>query len=224
MMSYADTNIDETDLRPAFELWMVDVVNDPAAHLRFANTLSMLEHVGSVKIARTQSGESITEETLQHLAEETRHAQVLKKIVHGIDAGSAPDYADAWLMAGPSARAYFARLDAGVRAFARARLAEEIRHRAAYLLVTWLVELRASWLYPAYQRALKEGGLRFSVRSIIGEEERHLEDIQAGMAELGIADHPDLPLLLAHESRLFERLARRMMEGSMQNSECKIQH
>jgi len=210
--SFADTiAADEIELRPAFERWMERVVRHPDRHLRLVNTLSMLEHIGSAKIARTQSGSAIDAETLQHLAEETRHAQVLKKIAHGIDPDAAPDYADEWLLAGPTARGYFARLDVGVRSFVREFLAEEIRHRAAYLLVTWLVELRAAWLYPAYQSALKGADLRFSVRAIIGEEERHLEEITEGMERLGIADHPELLGLLRHESALFARLATEVM-------------
>ena len=184
----------------------------PAEHARFVNTLSMLEHIGSVKIARTQAGPAITEQVLQHLAEETRHAQVLKRIVRSIHRPSSLDYHDSRLLAGSTARGYFARLDAGVRSFVRRELPADRQARAAYNLVTWLVELRASWLYPAYQSVLKNAGLRLSVRSIIGEEERHLAEIVEGLREIGIEDHPGLGELLEHEEKLFGRLAREMME------------
>lgn len=190
---------------------MAELPSRPAGHARFVNTLSLLEHIGSVKIARTQAGAAITEQVLQHLAEETRHAQVLKRIVRTIDPPSSLDYHDTRLLAGSTARGYFARLDAGVRAFVRRELPEERRAQAAYNLVTWLVELRASWLYPAYQRVLENVGLRISVRSIIGEEERHLAEIVEGLREIGIENHPGLGELLEHEEQLFARLAGEMM-------------
>lgn len=201
-----------TELHAEFEAWLVRLQEHPAVHARFVNTLSMLEHIGSVKIARTQAGPRITEDILQHLAEETRHAQVLKRIARGIGAADIADYDDTRLLAGAPARGYFARLDVAVRAAVRSELPAGLRSPAAYLLVTLLVELRASWLYPAYQRALKAAGSRFSVRSIIGEEERHLADIREGMSALGLAEEGWIGELIAFEGRLFERLARRVME------------
>lgn len=202
----------EQQVRDRFEHWLHEVPHRPETHARFLNTLSLLEHIGSVKIARTQSGPSITAEVLQHLAEETRHAQVLKKLAITTDAALPLDYSDDRLLVGAAARGYFARLDVGVRSFVRRELPLELQGPAAYLLVTWLVELRASWLYPAYQSALESAGLRHSVRSIIGEEERHLAEIEEGMGRLGLADHEGLGELLAHERRLFTRLAEGMME------------
>ncbi len=195
-----------------FERWLFGLGERPELHARFVNTLSMLEHIGSVKIARTQAGAHITEEILQHLAEETRHAQVLKRIARRICGGDVSDYDDRRLLAGASARGYFARIDAMVRQHVRSALASELRSPAAYLLVTLLVELRASWLYPAYQRALKEANARFSVRSIIGEEERHLADIREGLRLLGLEEDEGVRQLIAAEELLFDRLARRIMQ------------
>lgn len=202
-------------IQAEFEGWLLRLQDHPGRHARFVNTLSMLEHIGSVKIARTQAGPRITEEVLQHLAEETRHAQILKRIARGIGGADVGDYDDGRLLAGASARGYFARIDAAVRAAVRSELAAGLRSPAAYQLVTLLVELRASWLYPAYQRALKEAGSRFSVRSIIGEEERHLADIRDGMRALGLEEDGWVRDLIEYEGQLFGSLARRMMmEGS----------
>ncbi len=200
------------ELQAEFEEWLFRLQERPAPHARFVNTLSMLEHIGSVKIARTQAGAHITEEILQHLAEETRHAQVLKGIARRIGGADVADYDDTRLLAGAAARGYFARLDAAVRSAVRSELPADLRSPAAYLLVTLLVELRASWLYPAYQRALKAAGSRFSVRPIIGEEERHLADIREGMRALGLREDGWIGDLIAYEGRLFGRLARRVME------------
>ncbi|MDB5035389.1 MAG: hypothetical protein JWQ98_2630 [Chlorobi bacterium] len=212
MSFQTEPDADELTLRGAFEAWLREAVRVPLLHLRLANTLSMLEHIGSVKIARTQAGNRITARTLRHLAEETRHAQVLKRIVHGIDPGAAPDYDDRWLLAGPTARGYFARLDASVRGVTRGMAGDG--GEAAYLLVTWLVELRAAWLYPVYQSAMDDAGVRFSVRGIIGEEDRHLEEVEEAMKRLGLAGDISLPGLLHEERSWFRRLATAMMNDA----------
>lgn len=187
------------------EAWLHDAVRDAGVHARWANTLSMLEHIGSVKIARSQAGVAITSQKLRHLAEETRHAVLLKRIATSLAPGVGDDYAEPALLAGASARGYFARLDACVRAWTRNACGVHDRGEAAYLLVTLLVELRADWLYPAYQWVLTEAGLRYSVRGIIGEETRHLADIRGGIAALGLK-HADVEALVLEESRHFARL------------------
>jgi hypothetical protein len=48
---------------------------------------------------------------------------------------------------------------------------------AAYLLVTYAIEVRADELYPIYQDALDEAGSKVNVKSIILEEEGHLEEM-----------------------------------------------
>ena len=48
---------------------------------------------------------------------------------------------------------------------------------AAYLLVTYAIEVRADELYPIYQAALDNAGSRVNVKSIILEEEGHLKEM-----------------------------------------------
>lgn len=198
---------DEERTRAAFEPWLHDLIARSDAHARFINTLSMLEHIGSVKIARTQGGMSITGTKLGHLAEETRHAQVLKKLARRLDPTLGDAYADDSLLAGAAARMYFARLDAEVRRHLRKQPVDADAHEVAYLLVTLLVERRAAWLYPLYQRLVDAAGMRISVRGIIGEEDRHLADVEEGLARYGIAVEDGARGLLAFESAAFARLA-----------------
>src|SRR5580704_9739678 len=67
------------------------IVGDRAAHARFLNTLSMMEHMGSYKIMATQKGPMIDQATLKHSAEETRHAFFFKRLAER-DAGRAMTY------------------------------------------------------------------------------------------------------------------------------------
>ncbi|MNL69421.1 hypothetical protein D3C87_1942790 [compost metagenome] len=48
---------------------------------------------------------------------------------------------------------------------------------AAYLFVTYAIEVRADELYPVYQDVLTKYGSRVNVKSIILEEEGHLEEM-----------------------------------------------
>jgi rubrerythrin len=47
------------------------------------------------------------------------------------------------------------------------------------LLVTYAIELRADELYPIYQKILTETKSKVQVKSIIVEEEGHLEEMMA---------------------------------------------
>lgn len=214
----------ELETRRRFEQWLESVAQCEQLHARFANTLSLLEHIGSVKIARTQSGAAITAEVLQHLAEESRHADVLKRMVAKITVEDLDSYADDALLAGIEARGYFARLDAAVRAFARGSVAPEVRHAASYNLVTWLVERRAMWLYPAWQRLFERHRSPLSVRSIIGEETRHLEDVVAALGQIGLDDPMTLDPIVRQEELLFARLATSMFAVSTAVSDEAVRH
>ncbi len=48
---------------------------------------------------------------------------------------------------------------------------------AAYLLVTYAIEVRADELYPVYQDELDRVSSKINVKSIILEEEGHLEEM-----------------------------------------------
>ncbi|MNY53203.1 hypothetical protein D3C86_1889390 [compost metagenome] len=47
----------------------------------------------------------------------------------------------------------------------------------AYLFVTYAIEVRADELYPIYQDVLTDAGSKVNVKSIILEEEGHLEEM-----------------------------------------------
>lgn len=205
----------ELSTRRRFEEWLPTLVADNKSHARFVHTLSMLEHIGSAKIARTQSGVNITTDVLEHLAEETRHAHYLKQLAKKINGNVSEQFADSWLMAGPSARVYFSKLDVSARRFARAYLPVESRDAGAYLLVSWLVERRAMWLYPAYHEVLQTLGRGFSVRTIINDEAGHLAEMVEGLKRFDLTEHPALPTLILQEEELFRRLIEAMIgEGA----------
>ena len=59
--------------------FLTEIVRQPQTHAKFMNMLSMLEHMGSRKIMISQMNETLTEDSLKHLAEEARHAYFFKR-------------------------------------------------------------------------------------------------------------------------------------------------
>jgi hypothetical protein len=140
----------------------------PAAHARFLNTLSLMEHIGSRKIMASQSEHGLSGDTLRHLAEETRHAYFFKRSAEKL-ARRALGYSTSETIAGAAARGYMERLDAEIlRELAGAESA------LPYLYMSLIVELRAVWFYRLYQEALAEHEQSLSLRSVLAEEELHL--------------------------------------------------
>ena len=112
-------------------------------------------------------------------AEEHHHAYYLKKQISKIKESLCPTYSYEYLLAPASSRLYLNKLDTEVSRYLKSELGlsgAELRF-AAYLLVTYAIEVRADELYPVYQEALDEAGSKVNVKSIILEEEGHLEEM-----------------------------------------------
>ena len=149
------------------------LVRAPAAHARFLNMLSLMEHIGSRKIMATQSNASLAHDTLRHLAEETRHAYFFKRAAERMN-GRPLDYSDRDTMAASSARAYMGRLDAEIAADMG-----EGAGALPYLYMSLIVEIRAIWFYRLYQSALANAKPHLSLKSVLAEEELHLDAMLA---------------------------------------------
>jgi len=155
------------------------IVADNDLHARWLNTLSLMENTGARKISACEDPVSVTYIVLKHAAEEHRHAFYLKKQLEKIGRSICPTYAAEYLIAPQSSRYYLNQLDVSVCRYLKIALGlsgKELRF-AAYLLVTYAIEVRADELYPVYQDVLDEAGSKVNVKSIILEEEGHLEEM-----------------------------------------------
>ena len=155
------------------------IINDNQLHARWLNTLSLMENTGARKISACEDPETVTYIILKHAAEEHRHAFYLKKQIEKINGVSCPTYSYSYLLAPASSRHYLNQLDVDVCRYLKTELGlkgKELRF-AAYLLVTYAIEVRADELYPVYQDALDTASSRINVKSIILEEEGHLEEM-----------------------------------------------
>src|SRR5581483_3696662 len=154
------------------------IINDNQLHARWLNTLSLMENTGARKISACEDTETVTYIILKHAAEEHRHAFYLKKQIEKTGV-ACPTYSSAWLLAPSSSKHYLNQLDVDVCRYLKSELGlkgKELRF-AAYLLVTYAIEVRADELYPVYQEALEQAGSKVNVKSIILEEEGHLEEM-----------------------------------------------
>lgn len=156
------------------------LVGDSLQHARLMNTLSMLEHMGSHKIAVTQHAISIDQPTLKHLAEEARHAYFFKRLAER-EAGHPLGGDPAEMLAPFAARRYFQRLEIEI---VRSTSSCSDR-RATYLVMSLVVEFRAIWFYKIYQSVLTSAGHNVSLRSLVAEEEGHLADMSDRLRAIG---------------------------------------
>lgn len=155
------------------------IVADTDLHARWLNTLSLMENTGARKISASEDTVNVTYIILKHAAEEHRHAFYLKKQIDRIGEGLCPTYAQQFLLAPAQSKYYLNQLDVAVCRYLKRELnlkGSELRF-AAYLLVTYAIEVRADELYPIYQQALDAVASKVNVKSIILEEEGHLAEM-----------------------------------------------
>ena len=174
----------------------------PDLHARFLNTLSLMEHVGSRKIMASQTGPELRQDTLKHLAEETRHAFFFRRTADTLAGRVALDYRRENTVAPAAARFYMGRLDAFI---ARA-LGKTMPGEAAYLYMSLIVELRAVWFYRIYEQVLKDNAEGISLSGILSEEERHLGEMTARLRAIDNAFQTRMRQFSACESERFGSL------------------
>ena len=168
------------------------VVSDEI-HAKWLNSLSMMENTGARKISKYEHPVHTVIIVLKHAAEEARHAYYLKKQIGKLAQDACPDYSYPYLLAPIESYHYLHQLDVDACRYVKNKLGlsgRELKH-AAYLLVTYSIEVRADMLYGIYQEALTKHASKVNVKSIIAEEEGHLEEMQK-MLELF---HPQWELL-----------------------------
>lgn len=156
-----------------------NIVNDNTLHSKWLNTLSYMENAGAKKISASEHKEEVSLLILKHAAEEHRHAYYLKKQLAKLDENLCKTYRNAELLAPNHTKFYLNNLDVKVCRYLKQHfnLSGYDLKFAAYLFVTYAIEVRADELYPIYQEVLSAKQSRVTVKSIILEEEGHLEEM-----------------------------------------------
>lgn len=171
-----------------FEDFLLELVQSPERHAKFLNTLSMLEYMGARKIFKSQRAETLNISVLNHAADEIRHARLLKKAALDLSDGRLEGYQEEELLCGQAARAYFQIVDC-----LGDELSIHLTSHQKYVVTTWLVERRALWVYPIYERILARSeqfrAQKMIVQAILKDEERHMDHVHQYLSrELGLSD------------------------------------
>ncbi|RYE53825.1 MAG: hypothetical protein EOP48_13580 [Sphingobacteriales bacterium] len=183
-----------------------NIVKQHEQHARWLNTLSYMENAGAKKISASEHPQDVTLLILKHAAEEHRHAYYLKKQLAKIDPQACPTYHNQYLLAPNASKYYLNTLDVHVCRHLRKELGltgSDLKF-AAYLLVTYAIEVRADALYPVYQDVLDEAGSRVNVKSIILEEEGHLEEMLIQLKEFSPDWEKHANVAIQIEEKLFQ--------------------
>lgn len=185
---------------------LMQIVENDELHARWLNSLSFMENMGARKISACEDQYTVNIIQLKHAAEEHRHAYYLKKQLAKLTYKGCLTYHDNELLAPVATRQYLHRLDIACSRYIRNHFKLEgtaLRY-ASYLFVTYAVEVRADALYPVYQDVLTAFKSRVMVKSIILEEEGHLEEMIAQLQAFDADWERHAQLVLLKEEELFQ--------------------
>lgn len=138
-----------------------------------------MENAGARKISACEHKTDVNLMQLKHAAEEHRHAFYLKKQILKISEDSCLNYKSEYLLASQATQHYLHLLDVKTCRYLKQNFnltGADLKY-AAYLFVTYAIEVRADELYPIYQDVLTAQSQKVTVKSIILEEEGHLEEM-----------------------------------------------
>ena len=160
------------------------IVRKPDLHVAWLETLSLLEFTGARKIAGSVLRPD--REVLSHLAEEARHARFFAALADRVRGEMSPEAPAAPTVAleGRAGLLYFHRLDDGIARDVEMRLPPAQRRLAVYYHVTAAIEERALSMYQLYNQILRDLDTKLRLDGVIAEEEGHLDEMYARMAEL----------------------------------------
>lgn len=183
------------------------VVQHNETHAKWLNTLSFMENAGARKISACEHPTEVSLIQLKHAAEEHRHAYYLKKQILKISSEYCTTYNNTELLASVATRQYLHSLDIKACKYLQQafQLKKEELKYAAYLFVTYAIEVRADELYPVYQEILTKTSSKIMVKSIILEEEGHLEEMINQLDEFSEDWKKHAEVVLTIEKELHEQ-------------------
>lgn len=167
------------DLQQSLAEILNTVLANDELHAKWLNSLSLMENTGARKISKYEHPVKTGIIVLKHAAEEARHAYYLKKQIEKVAPNGFPDYTFDYLLAPLNSYRYLHQLDVAACRYLMEKLGLQGRemYHGAYLLVTYAIEVRADLLYGVYQEVLTAHKSKVNVKSIILEEEGHLEEM-----------------------------------------------
>lgn len=183
-----------------------NIVSNNLLHAKWLNTLSYMENAGAKKISASEHKEQVNLIILKHAAEEHRHAYYLKKQLDKLEGNLCKTYTNEELLTPNHTKFYLNALDVAVCRYLKAQfnLSGYDLKFAAYLFVTYAIEVRADELYPVYQEVLTNAKSKVNVKSIILEEEGHLEEMLNQLKSFSPDWEKHAEVVIDIEQRMFE--------------------
>ena len=179
---------------------------------RLLNTCSYLEHLASKKMLTATV--SVTDLTLQHANEMTRHASFFKRALRGVWHGDFSRYDDHMLIGGRAAVGYLQKMDVVVRkAVKDAKI--KASGDAQYFIMAWLVETRANMLYPLMNDVFAAARIPVSLRNVIADHEKFLAEVQEQIGKIPKLKPVLMSELLIAEEQLFNRFIIQMQQDTV---------
>jgi hypothetical protein len=176
------------------------IVQDKATEVRWLNTLSFLEYIGSRKIAKTACLTHPTFEVMEHYADEARHAFAFKHLSSLLSIKETTE-----TLCQEDGLAYFQNLDQQLTRWITDLTGQEDTYQN-YLMVTTMVEKRAMQLYPLYKSLTPHPEVKEELHKIILEEANHrvaIEDSALRILKKHGVDNFDEGVAI--ETRLFNQ-------------------
>ncbi|RZM28275.1 MAG: hypothetical protein EOO88_09600 [Pedobacter sp.] len=183
-----------------------NIVKDNALHAKWLNTLSYMENAGAKKISASEHKENVNLIILKHAAEEHRHAYYLKKQLDKLGGNLCQTYTNDELLTPNQTKFYLNALDVAVCRYLKQQFnlsGYELKF-AAYLFVTYAIEVRADELYPVYQDVLTASKSKVNVKSIILEEEGHLEEMLNQLKTFSADWEKHAEIVIQIEQKMFD--------------------
>jgi hypothetical protein len=205
---------------------LTPIIASNELHAKWLNTLSFLENCGARKIAACEHPTLVKEEMLKHAAEEFRHAHYLKRQIEKVSSNSMDTYSLSFMLGKTATLHYLTTLDLKTSRYLKTLgLSKHSIKEAAYLLVTYAIELRAEELYPIYDTLLRKAGSRIAVKSILLEEKEHLDEMKEGLKQLpsGFAHAEHVCAIESHVCKAWlDEIAKIVFNPNVPDIACSI--
>jgi hypothetical protein len=198
---------EKADSGERLEIALVKIIADDLTHAKWIHLLSYMEFIGSRKIFKTQKNGFISEDLLKHASDEARHSLVLKQMIQKITNDKHFEFFDTKYMINSwSGYRYMQNLDSMVKNyFEKISTYKENFSYVCYVYVSYIVEVRANWLYAIYAQVLTKTGSNVNVSGIIADEVRHLDDMTNEIIKIDFNSEANIEYFLKKEALLFER-------------------